>query len=214
MLFDRSSRLGRRAIRIGISLAVAAVVIPLGTMSADSAVAGARHAPKPTIVLVHGAWADGSSWSGVAKRLQRDGYPVEVAPNPLRGLSSDAAYLRDYLAGISGPIVLVGHSYGGAVITNAATGNANVSTLVYVDAFIPDIGQVVAQLAGPDSLLAPSAIDPTSVFKLVPYPGAPSGVVDTYVLRDVFIAGFAADLPRWQAAVLAVSQSPTSDRGG
>jgi predicted alpha/beta hydrolase family esterase len=81
-------------------------------------------------VLVHGAWADGSSWNGEVARLQRDGYTVDVAPNPLRGLTSDSTYLASYLKTVTGPIILVGHSYGGAVITNAAAGNANVKALV------------------------------------------------------------------------------------
>ena len=104
---------------------------------------------KPTIVLVHGAWADGSSWDGVVKVLQDDGYTVDVPPNPLRGLAADSAYLKDYLGTISGPVVLVGHSYGGAVISDAATGDSNVKALVYVDAFIPDKGESVMDLLTP-----------------------------------------------------------------
>jgi pimeloyl-ACP methyl ester carboxylesterase len=92
---------------------------------------------KPTLVLVHGAWADGSSWSKVTRRLQNDGFTVRVPPNPLRSLPGDAATIRDFLSTLSGPIVLVAHSYGGAVITNAATGNPNVKALVYVDALGP-----------------------------------------------------------------------------
>ena len=93
-------------------------------------------------MLVHGAWADGSSWAKVTSRLLDDGYTVRVPPNPLRRLSSDAATIRDFLSTLSGPIVLVGHSYGGAVITNAATGNPNVKALVYVDAFAPAAGRI------------------------------------------------------------------------
>jgi len=102
--------------------------------------------PLPTIVLVHGAWANGSSWDGVVQRLQREGYTVDVPPNPLQGLAYDPAYLADFLHSLSGPIVLVGHSYGGAVITNAATGDTQVKALVYVDAFAPDQGQTIGQL--------------------------------------------------------------------
>lgn len=98
-------------------------------------------ASKPTVVLVHGAWADGSSWNGVITRLRSRGYRVVAPPNPLRGVSSDAAYLADYLKTVKGPIVLVGHSYGGMVITNAALGNTEVKALVYIDAFIPAKGQ-------------------------------------------------------------------------
>jgi pimeloyl-ACP methyl ester carboxylesterase len=133
---------------------------------------------RPTVVLVHGAWADSSSWSAVVRNLQRDGYTVTVPPNPLRGLSSDAAYLAGYLDTIPGPIVLVGHSYGGAVITNAATADPDVKALVYVNAFAPDEGETVVQLA---TAQPGSAIggDPATVFDTVPIPGAP-GDVDLY----------------------------------
>ena len=102
------------------------------------------YGPKPTIVLVHGGWADGSSWDQVISILQREGYTVEAPPNPLRGLASDSAYLASYLKTISGPIILVGHSVGGMVISNAATGNPNVKGLVYDDAFEPAAGETVA----------------------------------------------------------------------
>jgi pimeloyl-ACP methyl ester carboxylesterase len=166
--------------------------------------------PKPTIVLVHGAWADSSSWSGEIARLEQDGYPVVAAPNPLRGLSSDSATLADFLSKISGPIVLVGHSYGGAVISDAATGNPNVKALVYDDAYIPAVGDNIATLSTAASALAPAATDPTSVLKLVPYPGAPAGIVDTYLLPDVFFNDFAPDIQHSQAAILEAEQSPTS----
>jgi pimeloyl-ACP methyl ester carboxylesterase len=192
------------------AVALVAVLAPVTAASATTRTPGHHPTPKSTIVLVHGAWADGSSWSGEVQRLQARGYTVDVAPNPLRGLSEDSSYLKDYLASISGPIVLVGHSYGGAVITDAATGNANVKALVYIDAYIPDVGQNVAALSGADSALAPATTDPTSVFNLVPYPGAPAGIYDTYLLPNVFDTDLAADLPHAQAAVLAASQTATS----
>jgi len=180
-------------------LAAAAIVAP-GTAAANP-----TGKAKPTVVLVHGAWADGSSWNGVTERLQRAGYPTTVLANPLRGLSIAANYIRDYLGTVTGPIVLVGHSYGGAVITNAATGIPNVVALVYVDAFAPDQGETVLGLAGalPGSALA---VDPTTVFKFVPYPGAPAGDVDLYVLPSAFPGIFANDLPARTGALLAASQ--------
>jgi pimeloyl-ACP methyl ester carboxylesterase len=164
----------------------------------------------PTIVLVHGAWADASSWTGVIERLQRDGHTVAAIPNTLRSVAKDAAYVRAYLDTLTGPIVLVAHSYGGFVITNAATGQPNVKALVYVDAFIPDEGEVAGALLGPDSALATAVSDPTSLFKLVPYPDAPPGIVDTYMLPDVVTAKFAQDLTAEQAAVIAATQRPAS----
>jgi pimeloyl-ACP methyl ester carboxylesterase len=163
-----------------------------------------------TIVFVHGAWADASSWTSEIKRLQRDGYTVAAVPNTLRGVSADAGVVRDYLSTLTGPVILVAHSYGGFVITNAATGNDNVKALIYVDAFIPDEGQVATQLVGPDSALAPATTNPTSVFKLVPYPGAPEGVVDTYLLPEVVRKSFANDLPAEEADVIAATQRPGS----
>jgi pimeloyl-ACP methyl ester carboxylesterase len=199
----------RRVVGLIAAATLVAVLVPVAAASAKPGPA-THPSPKQTIVLVHGAWADGSSWSGEVQRLQAHGYTVDVAPNPLRGLAEDSAYLKAYLGSISGPIVLVGHSYGGSVITDAATGNPNVTALVYVDAFIPDVGQNVATLSGPNSALAPAVTDPTSVFTLVPYPGAPTGIYDTYLLPKVFVTAMAGDLPRAQAKVLAASQSPTS----
>src|SRR5262249_41688093 len=142
-------------------------------------------APKPTIVLVHGAWADSSSWSGEIARLQHDGYPVVAAPNPLRGLATDSANLADFLSRITGPIVLVGHSYGGAVITDAATGNTNVKALVYDDAYLPATGDSIAALSGAASALAPAGQgNPGAVFSLYPYDGAAAGTYDTYLLPN------------------------------
>ncbi len=117
--------------------------------------ASAAPAPKPTIVLVHGAWADSSSWNAVVEQLQALGYTVDAPPNPLRGVSSDSAYLSDFLSTISGPIVLVGHSYGGFVITNAATGNPQVKALVYDDAFIPAAGDTPQSLSSRQAGIVP-----------------------------------------------------------
>ncbi len=112
-----------------IALAILALLIVPAYVIAVRSDTGSG--PKPSIVLIHGAWADGSSWSRVTGILQQQGYTVYAPANPLRGLTSDSAYIASFLQSISGPIILVGHSYGGAVITNAATGNPNVKALVY-----------------------------------------------------------------------------------
>jgi pimeloyl-ACP methyl ester carboxylesterase len=168
--------------------------------------AGAAHgdpksaAPKPTIVLVHGGWADASSWNAVTQRLQDDGYTVIAPANPLRGVQTDSAYLSSVLATITGPIILVGHSYGGVLITNAATGNPNVKALVYVAAFAPDLGETVGQLLvmNPGSQAAP----PNLTFR--PYPGG----LDTYITPSAFRNVFCADLPASTSAVMAANQRP------
>lgn len=184
-----------------IGLAVAGLVaVPAAVAVASTA--GASHpVAKPTVVLEHGAWADGSSWNGVVTRLQHDGYTVDVPPNPLRGVAGDSAYLASYLATISGPIVLVGHSYGGFVTTNAATGNANVKALVYVDAYIPAQGDSINSINAqfPGSQLVPTALN------FVPSAG---GVVDAYVKPALFRGILGNDLPAEQAAELAAVQRP------
>jgi pimeloyl-ACP methyl ester carboxylesterase len=164
---------------------------------------------KPTIVLVHGAWADGSSWNKVSSRLQSLGYTVDVPPNTLRGVSDDASYLASYLATISGPIVLVGHSYGGFVISNAATGNANVKALVYVDAFIPAQGESLLSLTSSSSCLGGN---PTDIFNIVPF----SGGADVYIKtapNSSFVGFdncFANGVPAKKAGVLAADHRPLS----
>jgi pimeloyl-ACP methyl ester carboxylesterase len=175
----------------------------------------AASAPKPTIVLVHGGWADGSSWEKVVARLQREGYTVDAPPNPLRGLASDSAYLASYLSTISGPIVLVGHSVGGMVITNAATGNPNVKALVYDDAFEPAAGETVAQLtfAKPGSCLSGGG-DLNNVVNFAVDPSQPSGDYDVYLKiapgtdYPGFDDCFATLVPPRQAAVLGATQRP------
>ncbi len=189
-----------------IPLAILAlIIVPAYVVAARS---DSTSTPKPSIVLVHGAWADGSSWSGVISRLQEEGYTVYAPPNPLRGLASDSAYLASFLKTITGPIVLVGHSYGGAVITNAATGNSNVKALVYVDAFVPDAGESLGALASvpPPPGQNGSCVggDPTQVFNFVPI----AGDVDLYLKPNLFPSCFANDLNADKAAVLASEQRP------
>jgi pimeloyl-ACP methyl ester carboxylesterase len=163
---------------------------------------------RPVIVLEHGAWADSSSWRRVIARLQRDGYTVYAPPNPLRGLPYDSTYLHDFLTedpALNGhTVVLVGHSYGGAVITNAAVGAPEVKALVYVDAFIPDEGETFEQL-GQGSCVAGN---PTDLFDLVPYPGGPQGDVDAYLKPSVVPGCFATGLSARQAAIIAATQRP------
>jgi pimeloyl-ACP methyl ester carboxylesterase len=205
-------RLFRRGGMVAGLAALAGLAVA-GTAAASAHSPAASHhtsGPRPTIVLEHGAWANGSSWNGVVRRLQADGYTVDVPPNPLMGLAFDPAYLADFLHSISGPIVLVGHSYGGAVITNAATGDQQVKALVYVDAFAPDQGQTIGQLVSsvPGSCVV--ATDPTTIFNLATYPGAPSGVFDAYYKQNLFPACFANGLPLREARVLAATQEPLS----
>jgi pimeloyl-ACP methyl ester carboxylesterase len=158
-----------------------------------------------TIVLVHGAWADSASWNAVTPHLTGDGYTVRAVPNRLRSLSDDAADVAAFMKTISGPIILVGHSYGGAVISNAANGNPNVKCLVYVDAFAPDEGETVFPLAGADSAVA---VDPTTVFDFVPYPGAPEGDVDLYLKENLFVPTFASGVDTATAELLYANQRP------
>ena len=197
----------RRIAALTAAAAAAGLLVTAGIAGSTPASAGTATAsgPKPSIVLVHGAWADSSSWDAVVSQLQHDGYTVYVPPNPLLGISYDSAFIRDFLDTISGPIILVGHSYGGAVITNAATGDTQVKALVYVDAFAPAQGQTIGQLvaAQPGSCVLP----PANV-TVQPYPGAPAGAVDVYIKQDVFPSCMANGLPASEASVLAATQRP------
>ncbi len=182
---------------VGLGLVVLAPVVALITAAGAG---GGNAKAKPTIVLVHGAWADSSSWNPVVSRLQQRGYTVIAPANPLRGLPSDTAYLSSILDTIPGPVVLVGHSYGGMVTTNAATSRSNVKALVYVAAFAPQEGDTVGELAqkNPGSELTPENL----VFR--PHPTG----VDGYVAVDAFRQVIAADVPAREAALLAAGQRP------
>ncbi|ROQ60168.1 pimeloyl-ACP methyl ester carboxylesterase [Streptomyces sp. 840.1] len=162
---------------------------------------------KPTIVLVHGAFADATSWNGVIDRLRHDGYPVVAVANPLRSLSGDSAYLKDVLAGIDGPVVLAGHSYGGSVISNAATGDSDVKALVYLAAFLPERGESAVGLSGrfPGSTLG-EALRPVPVTN----PDGSRGT-DLYIRDDTFRHQFAADVPRDKTDLMAVTQRPVTE---
>jgi pimeloyl-ACP methyl ester carboxylesterase len=167
-----------------------------------------QNGSQPTVVLVHGAWADGSSWNDVIERLQAEGIQVTAPANPLRSISIDSAYINSLLDQISGPVLAVGHSYGGAVITNAATNANNVVGLVYVSAFVPDEGETLADIA---SKSQDSVINPT--LRPLQYPtgeGAETAgefTIDPAEFHDVF----AADLPAEQTSLMAATQRPLTE---
>jgi pimeloyl-ACP methyl ester carboxylesterase len=164
--------------------------------------------PKPTIVLVHGAWADASSWNAVASELRSQDFTVLAPPNLLRRVAIDAPYITSFLAQrTDGPVVLAGHSYGGFVITNAATGADNVQALVYVDAFIPDEGETVFQILG-GSGSAFDIPDPTAVFDIAGYPDAPEGDAEAFLKPDTVHNSFAQDLPEADRWLIAAGQRP------
>jgi pimeloyl-ACP methyl ester carboxylesterase len=163
---------------------------------------------KPTVVLVHGAWADASSWHGEVATLQAAGYDARAVANPLQNLTTDSEYVADYLRAIHGPVVLVGHSYGGAVITNAAAGLANIKALVYVDAVAPAPGQTTSQLSGAGSIM--NRLKPSQLFFTTTFPGAPGGASELYLQENIFLKYFASDLPPSQARALWASQRGTS----
>ncbi len=161
-------------------------------------------ATKPTVVLVHGAFAESSSWNGVVEQLRRDGYPAIAAANPLRGLHNDAEYLRNVLDSVDGPIVLAGHSYGGTVMSEAAVGNPEVRALVYVASFCLEEGESTGELAGrfPGNELGPA-------LRPVPVAGPDGGTVsDLYIRQEKFREVFAADVPEEVAELMAVTQRP------
>ena len=163
---------------------------------------------RPTVVLVHGSFADASSWNGVIERLQAEGVQVTAPANPLRGLSIDSAYIASLLEQIPGPVLAVGHSYGGAVITNAATNANNVVGLVYVSAFAPDEGESLADIESNtrDSVLLPALVP-------LQYPtgqGSETAVEFAIKPEDIHDA-FAADLPTEQTSLIAATQRPLAE---
>ncbi|MFI6642528.1 alpha/beta fold hydrolase [Streptomyces sp. NPDC050504] len=165
------------------------------------------HRTKPTVVLVHGAFADASGWSATVDRLRRDGYPVMAVANPLRGLDYDSSYLTGLLKDVAGPKILVGHSYGGAVIGNAAVSVPDVKALVYVAAWVPDKGE---SLGGLIEQHTDPAVEPLPL-KNVTYtrPGTTPGT-DVFIDPARFRTSFAADVPASEAALMAASQRPIS----
>ncbi len=207
MISVKPTRPSRRVVAMSSAL----VLVALVWISGGGHAAATRQAssdPRPTIVLVHGDWADASSWNGVIQRLQDRGSTVVAPPNTLRGPSQDAPYLASYLQTIPGPIVLVAHSYGGFVITNAATGNANVKALVYIDSFAPDENETALDLLGDTD----SCVNAPGAFKLVPIDGG----LDLYLNWEAdppyagFMGCFANGVDEQTAAVLAATQRPAS----
>jgi pimeloyl-ACP methyl ester carboxylesterase len=200
----------RKSVMVPALVAAALLAIPASSEAASAPAGpaaqatpptGTAAAAKPTIVLVHGAFADSSSWDGVIARLEREGYPVLAVANPLRDLAGDSAYLSSVLDTIPGPVILVGHSYGGAVITDAAGGHTNVKALVYIAAFAPDQGESALGITGeyPGSLL------PTSL-QVRPFPGGQGAYIDQAAFQKVF----AADVPARQTRLMAAEQRPVA----
>ena len=167
-------------------------------LSLASVAVGSAQAPKPTIVLVHGAFADGSSWAKVIAILESDGYTVIAVQNPLTSLADDVATTKRVLDAQKGPVVVVGHSYGGAVITAAAAGSSNVKALVYVAAFAPEADEV---LAAPGARFAPPALSSALV---------PDAAGFLYVDRAKFHDVISKDVPAAEARVIAAVQKPVN----
>lgn len=180
--------------RIKAALAVATLTLSSLASASD----------KPTVVLVHGAFAESSSWNAVAATLKQQGYPVIAAANPLRSLSADADYVSSVVKQTTGSVVLVGHSYGGAVISNAVKKNTSVKALVYVAAFAPEQGETVLELSNryPGSTLG-SALAAPVVLK--------DGNKDLYIQQDKFGAQFAADVPAEESTLMAATQRPITE---
>ena len=206
MFNQKSAWLRRRALLIAPAL-VAMSLLAFGAGGSAGANTRDGAAVRPTIVLVHGDWADASSWGTVTTRLQRAGFTVVAPPNLLRGPATDAPYLASFLKSISGPIVLAAHSYGGFVATDAATGNNNVKALVYIDAFAPDEGETAGELvARGHSCVVGSGLNP------VPYDGG----VDLYLRWDAtpdypgFSECFANGVDPEGTAALFATQRPAS----
>ncbi|MFH8291945.1 alpha/beta fold hydrolase [Streptomyces sp. NPDC018059] len=196
--------LSRRTVTASL-LAGAAALGTTGVAAATARPVEPRWRPaRPTVVLIHGAFADASSWSGVVRRLQHGGHRVLAPALPLRGLKSDAAYIRSVLDSVTGPVVLVGHSYGGAVISQAAADAPHVKALVYIAAFVPDIGESALGLTDkyPGSTLGQATATQT-----YPLPGGGEGT-ELVIKKELFREQFAAGVPTKTAQVMAAGQRP------
>jgi len=195
----------RRVLATGAAVAgTAAVLAPLSSAAAATARSAGTGAVKPTIVLVHGGYADSSCWNQTLSYLQGWGYTTICGANPLRGIPTDAPYIGSLLDSITGPVVLVAHSMGGTVITNAAAGKANVKALVYIAAFVPDIGEQLGVLINkfPGSIIQAAT-------RGVPYPIPGGGTgTDLYLQADRFHPVFCADVPAATARLMEAAQRP------
>ena len=183
-----------------MNLPLIAAAAALGVMAVP-AIAQPSADGKPTIVLVHGAFAESSSWNNVIGDLRADGYPVIAAAVPLRSLKGDAAYVASIVSNVHGPVVLVGHSYGGEVISVAAVGQPNVKALVFVAGLAPDVGESAASLGDrfPTGTLGPALAPPVPL---------PDGSNDLYILQAKYWKQFAGDVPEAEAIRMAATQRP------
>jgi len=198
----------RKILSLVKSAVIFALVFTLVITSAGSVGAYAsdgNNSNKPTIVLVHGGWDNSTGWNAVVAKLQSRGFDVIAPANPLRDLASDSAYVSSVLDTIEGPIILVGHSYGGAVTTNAAVGHGNVIALVYIAAFAPDEGESLFQLVtmNPGSQIGPN----TLITRPYPLPNGGEGT-DLYLTREGVSTAFAQDLPRKTTDLMFATQRP------
>jgi pimeloyl-ACP methyl ester carboxylesterase len=198
--YDMNRLTRRNGIQLLLIAALSLGIIMLTSLGTIMNTASAQDG-KPTVVLVHGAFAESSSWNGVLTKLIAKGYPTVAVANPLRGVKSDANYVASVLTDIKGSIVLVGHSYGGSVITEAVNDNKNVKALVYVAGFAPETGETAAELSGryPGGTLGPTLAPPVAL---------PDGGKDLYIQQSKFQAQFAADVPVADAKLMASTQRP------
>ncbi|MDH6523359.1 pimeloyl-ACP methyl ester carboxylesterase [Streptomyces sp. SAI-135] len=207
MKFSMARRIPVRKTLVATSAAALVAVGAAMAVPATASPATATQEAKPTVVLVHGAFADSSGFKTVIARLTQDGYPVRTVSNPLRGLPTDTAAAKDVLRSIHGPIVLVGHSYGGAVITNAAAGDPNVKALVYLAALVPDVGETPF---GPSDVPIEHPAPPQSLVEVPTVAADGTAGDDLYLAQDGFRATFAADVDRATAAAMAATQRPVA----
>jgi pimeloyl-ACP methyl ester carboxylesterase len=197
----------RRPVAASITIGLA-LLLTAGAVAVSARQGQSNHGPKPTVVLVHGAFGDASTWTAVIHQLQKDGFPVIAPANPLRGPISDSEYTASVLDTLSGPLILVGHSYGGIVITNAAAMTHNASSvmaLVYVAALIPDVGEAAQDLQATGSLIGPR----TLLVRSCPVESCAAGQ-DAYIDPAHFREVMAGDLPEERTSVLAASQRPAA----